>query len=171
LIVERAKRKDMKKILSLTLLLSGLTLATFAQQDGKANDSSVKKERRLPKKERHMERKSPEEIAKVRTEHLDKQLKFTEAQRNEVYALQLAQAKRHEAHRSEMKKLQEKWKAEAKESHDKFQQTLTPEQQQLMKEKFANAKNKKMLRKREDYRGKEGFRGRKPMIKEDKSEL
>lgn len=137
----------MKKVLSLAVLFAGISLATFAQEQ-KDTERSFKGERKQPRMEKKITPRTPEEIAKMKTEHLDKQLKLTDAQRAEVYAVQLEQAKRVAAHRDEMRKLQSKWREEMKGSQEKMGEILTPEQQQQLKEKYAQ-------------RGKGRFKGRK----------
>ncbi|HLS94467.1 hypothetical protein BC792_11464 [Sphingobacterium allocomposti] len=142
----------MKKTLFLAVLLGGFSLTTMAQES-KVQDSDAKKERRHVRHERKIAERSPEEIAKLKTDRLDETLKFTDAQRQEVYAIQLDQAKRQVAHRDEMRKLHSEWRKEAKGSREKLHEVLTPEQQQLMKEKFADNKKVKGMRKRGMFKG------------------
>src|SRR5690606_15744338 len=99
-----------------------------------------------------MEKQTPEEIAKLKTERLDKQLKFTDAQRNEVYAVQLEQAEKAAAHRSEMKTLQGKWREEMKGSQDKMKDILTAEQQEQMKERYAEQRKGKFRAPKKEFR-------------------
>ena len=87
----------MKKILALAALIGGLGFSTMAQE---APKSGKMKPRVGEKKE--MVRKSPEEFAKIRTERLDKELKFTDAQREKVYKLNLEQAKKQQAYQSKV---------------------------------------------------------------------
>ncbi|WP_437921785.1 hypothetical protein [Sphingobacterium sp. LRF_L2] len=151
----------MKKILSLALLLTGISLTTFAQT-AKHEEQSERKERRHVRTERHMEKRTPEEVAKNKTERLDKELKFTEVQRKQVYAIQLKQAKREAAHYAEMKKMEGKMHKEMQGSRQDIDKVLTAEQKEVMKAKFAQrkdgvkGKNKPEMRKpsmRENTRG------------------
>lgn len=142
----------MKKIVSLALLLTGISLATFAQEQRQI-DRRAKNGDKHPRQERRMENRSPEEIAKLKTDRLDKELKFTDAQRKKVYAIELGQAKRQTAHRAEMKKLQDKWHQEMKGSHQELDKVLTAEQKQQMKEKLAQGKHEKVMRRKNDTKG------------------
>lgn len=144
----------MKKLLSLAVLFAGISVATFAQEQ-KDGDRPVRKERKHARHERQQEKRSPEEIAKLKTDRLDKALKFTDAQRKEVYSVQLDQAKRQVAHRADMKKLQDKWREEAKGSRQALAKVLTPAQQEQLKEKFAQGKREKVMRKPDGLKGKE----------------
>lgn len=125
----------MKKVLSLAVLFAGISLATFAQEQ-KETKRPIKKDRK-PRMEKTIERRTPEDMAKSKTERLDKQLKFTDAQRAEVYALQLEQAEQAATYREEMKTLQGKLREEMKGSHEKMGKILTPEQQEQLKESYA----------------------------------
>ncbi len=141
----------MKKALSLAVLLAGISLATFAQEQ-KDTERSFKKERKHPRTEKKIADRTPEEIAKVKTEHLDKRLKFTDAQRTEVYAVQLEQAEQAATHRNEMKKLQSKWREEMKGSQVKLGEILTPEQQQQLKESYAQRRKDKFKGSKGEFR-------------------
>ncbi|KGE15746.1 hypothetical protein [Sphingobacterium deserti] len=143
----------MKKILSLAILFSGISLATFAQEQQSA-ERSVRKERKHVRHQRHAENRNPEEIAKMKTERLDKELKFTNKQRNEVYAIQLEQAKRQLAHRDTMKEMQQKWRETSKGMHQEMANVLTAEQQELLKEKMAEGRKQKVMRKPGGFKGK-----------------
>ncbi|HLT86340.1 MAG TPA: hypothetical protein VKZ57_02045 [Sphingobacterium sp.] len=141
----------MKKVLSLAVLFAGISLATFAQEQ-KDTERSFKKERKHPRMERKIANRTPEEIAKMKTEQLDKRLKFTDAQRTEVYAVQLEQAKRAATHRDEMRKLQSKWREEMKGSQEKMGEILTPEQQQQLKESYAQHRKGKFRGSKGEFR-------------------
>ncbi|WDF67822.1 hypothetical protein PQ465_16150 [Sphingobacterium oryzagri] len=145
----------MKKLASLAVLFAGISLATFAQEQ-KQGDRPVRKDRKHAAHERRMENRSPEEIAKVKTDRLGKELKFTDAQRKEVYSVQLEQAKRQVTHLADMKKLQDKWREEAKGSRQAMVKVLTPEQQELLKQKFAEGKREKGMRKPGALKGRQG---------------
>lgn len=141
----------MKKTLSLAVLFVGIGLATFAQEQ-KDTERSFKRERKHPRTERKIANRTPEEIAKVKTEQLDKRLKFTDAQRTEVYSVQLEHAKQAVAHRDEMKKLQSKWREEMKDSQKKMGEILTPEQQQRLKESYAHRRKGKFRGTKGEFR-------------------
>jgi len=143
----------MKKTLSLAVLFAGISLATFAQEQ-KDTERSLKRERKEPRMEKKIANRTPEEIAKVRTEQLDKRLKFTDTQRTEVYAIQLEQAEQAVAHREEMKKLQTKLRDEMKGSQKKMGEILTPEQQQLMRESYAQRRKGKWRGTKGEFRKK-----------------
>lgn len=143
----------MKKILSLAILFTGISVATFAQDKQQA-ERPVKQERKHARQERRMENRTPEEMAQMKTDRLDQELRFTDAQRKEVYAIQLDQAKRQYAHRAEMKQLQQKWREETKVSQNKLSSVLSAEQQSLLKEKFVHGRKEKMMRKPGGFKGK-----------------
>ncbi len=143
----------MKKALSLAVLFAGISLATFAQEQ-KETDHTFKRERKHPRMEKKITNRTPEEMAKVKTEHLDKRLKFTDAQRAEVYAVQLEQAKRVVVHRDEMKKMQSKWREEMKGSQEKMEKILTPEQKEQLKESYAQRRKGKAKGPRGEFRKK-----------------
>lgn len=152
----------MKKILSLTVLFAGISLAVFSQAQ-KENDKTHKRGREHPRIERKMTHRTPEEIAKAKTEDLDQRLKFTDTQRNEVYAVQLEQAKQTAAHRDEMKALQSKWREERKGSQAKLGEILTPEQQQQLKESYVQ-------RYKDNRKGTKGEFRKRGMIKKKMSD-
>lgn len=127
----------MKKILTIALLLSVFSFATMAQ-DGAMKGRNHGKH--SDKKERVQQ--SPEEIAKRRTDRLDKELKLTDSQRKEVYAIQLKDVKfKNQTKESRQKEHQNK-KANRKASKEALNKILTPEQQQLMAEKTAKKGDK-----------------------------
>ncbi|TDS16227.1 hypothetical protein [Sphingobacterium paludis] len=143
----------MKKILSLAILFSGISLATFAQEQ-QSTERPVRKERKHIRHQRSFENRNPEEIAKLKTERLDKELKFTDKQRNEVYSIQLEQAKRQVEHRAAMKEMQEKWRETSKGMHQEMASVLTAEQQELLKEKVEEGKKSRVMRKPGGFKGK-----------------
>jgi protein CpxP len=151
----------MKKVLSLAVLFAGISLATFAQEQ-KDTERSFKKERKHPRMERKIANRTPEEIAKMKTEQLDKRLKFTDAQRTEVYAVQLEQAKRAATHRDEMRKLQSKWREEMKGSQEKMGKILTPEQKEQLKESYAQRRKGEAKGPRGEYREKRTIENKMP---------
>lgn len=121
----------MKKILSLAVLLSGISFATLAQEAPKTTKSEVKKEVRGDRKEsgkKHKADQTPEEFAKSRTERLDKKVKLSDKQRKEVEAIFLAEAKESKpASKEEGMKRKEA-------SMAKLNSVLTTEQQTILKE-------------------------------------
>lgn len=92
--VYRTKRKNIMKKLVLSLLLSGIMFAGFAQEKSNVKEGVNRDGRRSAKKEFKLDKKSAEEIAQLRTDRMDQKLKFTDKQRKEIYALQLDQAKK-----------------------------------------------------------------------------
>ena len=139
----------MKKILTFAALVVGLGLSSQAQDAPK----KMKEGRKFMGSKEMVQKRSPEEIAKMRTERLDKELKFTDKQRQEVYAIQLEQAKKRKLNADHQKQMRQQQHNEMKTYHEDLSKLLTPEQQKLMKEKFAN---RQAFRKRGD-----GTEGRK----------
>lgn len=156
----------MKKALSLAVLFAGISLATFAQEQNETR-RSPKKERK-PRMEKKMENHTPEQIAEAKTERLDKKLDFTEAQRAEVYAVQLEQAQRTVTQRKEMKKLHGDVREEMKGSHEKMEKILTPEQKEKLKETYAQNRKGKFKGSKEGSKRRGSFE-RKGAVK-DKTE-
>lgn len=151
----------MKKALSLAVLFAGISLATFAQEQ-KETEPTFKRERKHPRMEKKITNRTPEETAKVKTDHLDKRLKFTDAQRAEVYAVQLEQAQQAAMHRDEMKKLQSKWREEMKGSQEKMGKILTPEQKEQLKESYAQRRKGEAKGPRGEYREKRTIENKMP---------
>lgn len=126
----------MKKILSLALLLSGIGFTALAQEGVKKNDHKGHDKKEILNK-------TAEEIAEFRTERLDKQLKLTDAQRKEVYALNLKEAKvKKEAAETHTKSESERLAAK-KASLEQLNKILTPEQQKILAENKEKADSKK----------------------------
>lgn len=140
----------MKKVLSLAVLFAGISLATFAQEQVDAK-RPIKKDRK-PRMEKKIERRTPVEIAKSKTDRLDKELKFTDAQRAEIYAVQLEQAESAVAHRKEMKTLQGKRWEDMKSSREKMGKILTSEQQEQLKESYAQRRKDKFDTPKREFR-------------------
>ena len=141
----------MKKILALAALVTGISFGTMAQEAPKKQDA---KPRMQGKKE--MTYKTPEEFAKIRTERLDKELKFTDAQREQVYKLNLEQAKKQKDRQSKMLQERNSQREEMRVHHEKFQKILTPEQQKLVKDKFAKGGKRDSLHRRGEKTLKDG---------------
>ena len=132
----------MKKALSFVVLFAGLGFLASAQD----NTPTVKKDMRHRDKavQERFEKKSPEEVAKIRTERLDKTLKFTDKQRREVYAYNLDQAKKYKdrakARTADRKAMREEMNAD----RERFKKLLTPDQQKIMAEKYAERRSKRV---------------------------
>lgn len=116
----------MKRILLITALIGGISAAGFAQQRTQEG-----RQQRQYKMQR--EHKSPEERAKQYTEALDRRLNLTDKQEQEVYRMELKQARKMEKSRQEMMKRHEKEmrarSSEREASEKKLQRILTDEQQ------------------------------------------
>jgi|GEM_PF-870661 len=157
----------MKKVLSLAVLFAGLGIGyvTIAQEAPKKVDSTEilnKENRNRVKKDRVA--KTPEEMAKFRTERLTKALSLTEKQSADIYAIFLASAKSHgsvdkqnmtESQKEELKQLKQA-------TMEKVNKVLTPEQQKLATE-LKKDKGEKMNhdRKGGKKQGKKGERSHK----------
>src|SRR5690606_42045440 len=103
----------MKKILSFAVLFAGLGFLASAQDSTSIQKRDGKHRNRAA--QTHFEKKSPEEIAKIRTERLDKELKFSDTQRKEVYAYNLDQANKFKE-RAEIQKKRSEERRVGKES-------------------------------------------------------
>ncbi len=141
----------MKKILTFAALFAGLSFAASAQ-----TQDSVKKEVRQEMKHRKqvrsghkmgkMQSKTPEEIAKMKTERLDKELKFTDKQKQDIYAYNLDQAKKWKEKQEVRKADREARRTEMKAEREEFLKLLTPEQQETLKNKMAENRKDRMDR-------------------------
>lgn len=131
----------MKKIVSLALVLVGLSFSGFAQ-DGKGKVRNGRKY--LGTKE--TVQKAPEEMAKHRVDKLAKELKLTDVQQKEMYSLQLKEIKTQQKYKEEIAKVHEKQRAQKKASRTKFQDLLTAEQRELLKDKYANKEKREYRR-------------------------
>lgn len=149
----------MKKILSLAVFVAGLTGMTYAQSID-TTKKEVRQERRHGRmhiKKQGMMNKTPEEIAQAKTDRMDKQLKFSEAQKKEVYAFHLnkAQAWKEEAaarKEERMARIQD-----MKADREAFEKMLTPEQKEIYKNKMADRRKEHMNQpKREMRKGGKG---------------
>src|SRR5690606_19849060 len=122
--------------LSIAILLSGITFGAFAQEGARKpvdKKSYVRKE--FVRKD--MVKMTPEQIAKKRTDQLEKELKLTSKQRNEVYKLQLDQAKKFKKQQDARVKDREKARKEHLAQREKFEKILTQEQRSILKNKMA----------------------------------
>jgi len=153
----------MKKILSFAVLFAGLGFLASAQDSTSIQKRDGKHRNRVA--QTHFEKKSPEEIAKIRTERLDKELKFSDAQRKEVYAYNLDQANKFKERAEVQKKSREALRNEMKADRERFKNLLTPEQQKILAEKS----EKRMQNKEHKFKGKKN--GERPIRKhlKDKS--
>ncbi len=165
----------MKKALSIIAVLAGLSFSAFAQEVTNEPTKEVKnrKQNRTERKAfKRAELKSPEEMAKFRTERLDKQLKFSESQKKQVYAFELEKSKKMHAKREAMKAERQARMKEFKAEHETFKNLLTPEQQEMYKNKLAENRKHKFHRGGRDGKFQDMRRRRpdhtKPMIKENK---
>ncbi|WP_312698051.1 hypothetical protein [Sphingobacterium mizutaii] len=144
----------MKKILTFAALFAGLSFAASAQtQDSVKKDrSEVRQEMKHRKHVRGGDRmgkmmnKTPEEIAKMKTDRLDKELKFTDKQKQDVYTYNLDQAKKWKEKQETRKADREARKNEMKAERDEFMKLLTPEQQEILKNKMAENRKGRMDR-------------------------
>lgn len=136
----------MKKLM-LSLALSGLMLAGFAQEK-----KDVKPELKEMRTSMHkhtggrmqddFRSKTPEEVAKLKTDRMDQKLKFTDKQRKDIYAFNLKQAQDHQKIAVERKEHRAKMKKQRVAEHEKMMEILTPEQQKTLKDSYAE--NRKM---------------------------
>ncbi len=147
----------MNKIVTMAMLFTGISLATFAQQNNALTDTTTHRNRHH-RHGRFVENKKPDEIAKIKTERLNKELKFTDEQRAQVYALQLKDANKSAEYRDQMKAVRDSHRQEMKGSHDELQEILSVEQKQILNDKFKTHKKRKIMHhrdKRTDVTGKD----------------
>ncbi|MCI0922722.1 hypothetical protein [Sphingobacterium rhinopitheci] len=148
----------MKKILSLAVLLSGISFTTLAQESPKPTTTKEIKEGyhngNRGKGKQDMSKKNPEEIAKYRTENLDKQVKLSDKQREQVYALYLNNAKTKKEQINSGNKDQNSREEAKKASREQLNKILTTEQQKLMSDKQDKGSNKGKGNKEQNQGGK-----------------
>lgn len=125
----KIKGEEMKKLLSLAIVLSGISFGAIAQEGVK----KMRSERPVREKKEWVNR-TPEKMAKQRTEKLDKTLNFTDKQREEVYKFQLDKAKDHKQIFEKRAKERKENRAQMKTQQEEFEKLLTAEQKQLLKE-------------------------------------
>lgn len=150
----------MKKLAAIAILLTGFSFSTFAQ-DGTAVVKEGPKGPRHGRHDRQMDNKTPAEIATFKTDRLAKKLSFTDAQKKEVYTLQLNQAERKAVHMDKMQQLHQAWRAEMKSDSASLAKVLTAEQQKVLQEQKGefSKKGKRADRRRDGVRGgKSSFR-------------
>ena len=119
-------RKKMKKIiavLSLGMLVVGSSFAQTVPQKNQ-QEKRARMEQRGDRSERT--KKSPEEMAQLKTERMAQKLDLTAAQKNQLQALNLRQAEEMKAMRESMKGSEDRTKIREarKASHDKWQAEL-----------------------------------------------
>ena len=133
------------KVLTVTTLFVGLSIAAFAQDSTKNVQQEIRKEVKHRKHFRNdrMSKKSPEEIAKYKTDLQNNKLKFSEDQKNEVYAFHLDKAQKRENTRKEVLAEREKRRSEMKVENQEFQQLLTAEQKEIFKNDVVEGRNKR----------------------------
>lgn len=144
----------MKKILTFAALFAGLSFAASAQQQDsvKKDRSEVRQEMKHRKHVRggdrmgKMENKTPEDIAKMKTDRLDKELKLSEDQKKNIYAYHLDQAKKWKEKQEDRKADREARKNEMKAEREEFLKMLTPEQQEVLKNKMAENRKERFDR-------------------------
>lgn len=146
----------MKKILTFAALFAGLSISAFAQQQDsvKKVKHEVRQEIKYKKNFRgdRSQSKTPEEIAKMKTDRLDSQLKFTENQKKEVYAYQLNQANKWKVKQEARKADFEARKNEMKAEREAFMKLLTPEQQEQLKNKVAESRKDRVGRGEKNFK-------------------
>lgn len=155
----------MKKILSLTVLLGGLSLGAFAQdkqvQEPRVRKEKIERKAELEKKspeeiakiraarknrmqyKQQLAKKAPEEIAKFRTERLDKELKFTDAQRDKVYSYTLERVKNQTERDKVRKQDRLEMRRAMKTERENFSKLLSEEQQKIWTEKMAKQEGRR----------------------------
>lgn len=149
----------MKKIWTLIALFVGIGF-TASAQDNQTTKDKERKHRGKFRQER-VEKKTPEEIAKLRTERLDKKLNFSDEQRTDIYAYHLDRAKKFSTRAEALKKQRAEHQQEMKADREKFKDLLTTEQQELLASEM-RADRKNISRERRGFRGKDGER---PMMR------
>lgn len=147
----------MKKILSLAVLFAGISFATIAQESPKSATTKEIKESRQShgkgsKGKQDMSNKTPEEIAKMRMEHLDKKVQLTDKQKKEVYAVFVEDAKSMVNNKSAQIDKKEDRIKHRQASMDRINKILTPEQQKLVNDSKKKSQGDKSKNK-QDHSG------------------
>ena len=159
----------MKKLLSMAVFMAGLTGLTYAQSTNtevENKDPKTKEVRQERNGRMHMKRhgdmmnKTPEQIAQAKTDRLDKELKFSDKQKKDVYAYHLSQAQEWEAKAEARKAERQARMNEMKADRQAFENLLTPEQKEIYKNKLAERKQRfdKAPRKEQRKGGKGNFK-------------
>ncbi|MBE8720328.1 hypothetical protein [Sphingobacterium pedocola] len=140
----------MKKILTLAVLFTGLSVASFAQE----KSDNKRADRREGKPSRKgVTVKSAEDIAKIRTERLDKELKFTDKQRQEVYVYNLDQAKKLRQRAEGRRKERMAMRREMKADRERFKNLLTEDQQKIMKDRIVERDGERIHKRGQHFKG------------------
>ncbi|WKK59778.1 hypothetical protein [Sphingobacterium sp. BN32] len=159
----------MKKLLSMAVFMAGLTGLTYAQSTNtevENKDPKTKEVRQERNGRMHMKRhgdmmnKTPEQIAQAKTDRLDKELKFSDKQKKDVYAYHLSQAQEWKAKAEARKAERQARMNEMKADRQAFENLLTPEQKEIYKNKLAERKQRfdKAPRKEQRKGGKGNFK-------------
>jgi len=145
------------KILTITALFVGLSISAFAQDSTKNTQQEIRKEVKHRKhfRSERMSNKSPEEIAKFKTDLQDKKLNFSEDQKNKVYAFHLDKAQKRESKRKEMLAEREIRREEMKTENQEFQQLLTVEQKEIFENNIAQGKKERADKKNRRFNHRE----------------
>lgn len=119
----------MKKTLTLVFLLAGISFATFAQEN-------PKKETRAEHKRTELVEKTAAEIAKRRTDHIDKEVQLTQQQRKQIYEIYLKEAiAKIEAEEKASQAGQPVRKSPSQENNKEVHKVLTKKQKKALKNK------------------------------------
>lgn len=113
--------------------MSALTFSLSAQEQ-QGNKRGREAAHKHMRNGENMNRKTPEEIAKLKTDRMDEKLKFTDEQREQVYAVHLDKLTKQREFQGEMRKMGKEKRLAMKESHEKIQELLTSEQKAALKE-------------------------------------
>ena len=147
--------KKIMAVLSLGILVAGSSYAqTVPQKDQQEKRARI--EHRAERAERA--KKSPEEMAQLKTERMAQKLDLTATQKNQLQALNLRQAEEMKAMRESLKGSEDRTKIREvrKASHDKWQAEL---KSILTEKQYAQYEaDRAQMSKRSE--AKEGFKGR-----------
>lgn len=137
----------MKKIISLGLLVLGISAVSIAQEVP-SKDTKRKIENRGRKYNgiRKESKKSAEEIAKLRTDRMSESLKLTDKQKQEVYSIQLKSAQSKKKMFDERAKNNKLHQEQMKANREELNGILTPEQKQMLTESKSKRSRKDMRR-------------------------
>jgi len=129
----------MKRILLITALIAGISATGFSQQ--RTREGRQQGQHKMPR-----EHRSPEERAKQYTDALDRRLNLSDKQEQEVYRLELKNARKMEKSHQEMMKRHEKemrgFKADREASEKKLNRILTEEQRAVYGKLRADRKDR-----------------------------
>lgn len=148
----------MKKIWTFIALFIGIGFVASAQTDQTANEKGRRQYGKV--RQERVEKRTPEEIAKMRTERLDKKLNFSEQQRSEIYAYHLDKAKKFDSRAEAAKKDRQIRRQEMQADRDKLKEILTPEQQELLAKDMREGREKMTRERRGNHDKKRSERPR-----------